>query len=64
MGESKTGESKKPDLRNGEHGALSEGLDERQAGAEPEKLQPHPVGHMLRPGVGGKVPDGQSTKSS
>jgi len=57
--------AKQPDLRDGKtRGAVSTGLDERQAGAEPERVAPKPQGHMLRPGLGGKVPDGQATKSS
>lgn len=58
------GQSQKPDLRDGKRGTVSTGLDERQAGAEPARIQPQSEGHMLRPGVGSKVPDGQVTKSS
>lgn len=57
-------DSKKPDLRDGARGTVSTGLDERQAGAEPTRIQPQSEGHILRPGIGSKVPDGQGTKSS
>jgi hypothetical protein len=58
------GQSKQPDLRDGKRATVSTGLDERQAGAEPARVAPQAEGHMLRPGIGSKVPDGQVTKSS
>lgn len=58
------GQPEKPDLRDGKRGTVSSGLDARQAGAELPRLQPQPEGRLLRPGIGGKVPDGQVTKSS
>lgn len=58
------GQARKPDLRDGKQGAVSTDLDEKLAGAESPRLQPKPQGHMLRPGIGEKVPDGQATKSS
>lgn len=64
MGQLDKEQGKQPDLRDGTRGTVSSGLDERQAGAEPARIQPQPEGHLLRPGIGSKVPDGQVTKSS
>ena len=60
-------EAKKPDLRDqAKPGVTPTNTDSRMAGGDDRRdtVAPHSDMHVLTPGIGGKVPDGQVTKSS